>query len=75
MTDLDIITKPSRLWASIHANTPEGKTWIRRNVGDRESDAAATFPAAFVAEYAVAIARAGLIARIVTAAECISVPS
>jgi hypothetical protein len=68
MTDIHIIIKPNRLWVSIHANTDDGKDWIKRHVGDRESDAAAAaFPVAFVTEYVLLITSDKLVVRVMSA--------
>ena len=60
MTDLDIITRPGRSWASIHSNTPDGRDWIIRNIGINK----AMLPSAFVAEYVLRIARDKLRVRV-----------
>jgi hypothetical protein len=68
MTDLDIITRPTRLFASVYANSEDGKDWIRRRFPAREADSLVTIPSAFVGECAARIARDGLVARIGTVA-------
>jgi hypothetical protein len=55
MTDLEIITKPARMWATVHANTEDGLAWIRRSSG--EGPTVARIPASVVTEYVLAIAR------------------
>ncbi len=60
MTDIDITTKPSRPWATLHANNLTGQDWIRRHVPRAESSVAATVPAIFIEEYVAAIERHGL---------------
>jgi hypothetical protein len=57
MTDLDIVMRVSRPWASLHACTEAAKAWIAANLPIRESAAIVTFPAAFVEDYVAAIER------------------
>ena len=58
--DIDIIIKPSRAWASMHANTADGRAWMAYNIVRAESVVLATFPASVADELAAAIRRAGL---------------
>jgi hypothetical protein len=69
MIDIDIITKPSRSWASMHANTADGRTWMAHHIVRAENAVAATFPASFADEHAAAIRRAGLTAAVWALAE------
>jgi hypothetical protein len=55
VTDLEIITKPARAWATVHANTEDGRAWITRLRG--EGTTIASIPAAVVTEYVLGIAR------------------
>ena len=64
MPDLDIITRPARIFASIHANTEDGRHWIMSNLPDREASVVALFPAPFIGEYAGRIARERLKVRV-----------
>ena len=61
--DIDIVTKPRRAWASLHANSPDGRRFIMR-LPDAEASVIATFPSAFVGEHARKIKGAGLMVKI-----------
>ncbi len=64
MTDIDITTKPSRPWATIHANNLTGKDWIKANVPRAESSVLATIPTAFIETYIRSIEKAGLAVQV-----------
>jgi hypothetical protein len=64
MTDLDIITKSNRIFASIYANTEDGKDWIRRHFGGAKTNVMATFPAACATEYVLLIVRDKLVVKV-----------
>jgi hypothetical protein len=61
--DIDIVTKPGRAWATLYANSPDGRRFIMR-LPDAEASVIATFPAVFVGEHAQRIKSAGLMVRV-----------
>jgi hypothetical protein len=62
--DIDIVTKPGRAWASLHANSKDGRSFIMKSLPAAESCVTATFPASFVGEHARNIEAAGLMVRV-----------
>jgi hypothetical protein len=64
MTDIDIITRHTRPFASVYANSEDGKDWIMRIFPIREADSLVTIPSAFVGEYVARIARERLSVRV-----------
>lgn len=62
--DIDIVTKPGRAWASLHANSEDGRHFILSSLKTAEASVIATFPSAFVGEHARKIKGAGLMVKI-----------
>jgi hypothetical protein len=62
-SDIDIVTKPGRAWASLHANSEDGRRFIMR-LPNAEASVVTTLPAAFVGEHARKIKGAGLMVRV-----------
>jgi hypothetical protein len=63
MADIDIVTKPGRAWASLYANSPDGRRFIMR-LPNAEASVVTTLPSAFVGEHARKIEGAGLMVKI-----------
>jgi hypothetical protein len=62
--DIDIVTKPGRAWASLHANSKDGRNFIMKSLPTAEASVIATFPKSFIREHARKIEAAGLMVRV-----------